>query len=195
MPALSLKDRIEWLERELPPNPARFKIHDDLPFAILRYDPDEEWPLRREAKLLAARLAGKGRAVVTVSLAELLWKAIDASEGLEALVGLERERRFAAAQEQVNVYLSDDDFSPLPGMVARCLAGLDPERHVAFLVRAASMAPSLYHLSKLLEEMQGRTRVPTILFYPGLLEGTNALRFMSLDDRDALGNYRVKIYG
>src|SRR6059036_1279930 len=83
MLALSLKDRIEWLERELPPNAPRFKIHDDLPFAILRYDPDEEWPLRREVKLLGARLAGKGRTVVTVSLAELLWRAIDASEGLE----------------------------------------------------------------------------------------------------------------
>jgi hypothetical protein len=45
----SLKERIEWLERELPPNPPRFRIHEDLPFAILRYDPKEEWELRRES--------------------------------------------------------------------------------------------------------------------------------------------------
>jgi hypothetical protein len=43
--------------------------------------------------------------------------------------------------------------------------------------------------------MQGRTRVITILFYPGTLDGTTGLRFMALKDREALGNYRVKIYG
>jgi hypothetical protein len=57
------------------------------------------------------------------------------------------------------------------------------------------MAPAIYHMSKLLDEMQGRTRVTTILFYPGTLEGTTGLRFMGLKDREALGNYRVKIYG
>ncbi len=39
------------------------------------------------------------------------------------------------------------------------------------------------------------TRVTTILLYPGSIEGTTGLRFMDLKDRDALGNYRVKIYG
>ena len=56
----SLKERIEWLERELPPNPPRFKIHEDLPFAILRYDPAEEWDMRREVRLLATRLGDPG---------------------------------------------------------------------------------------------------------------------------------------
>ena len=41
----------------------------------------------------------------------------------------------------------------------------------------------------------GKTKVPAILFYPGSIEGTTGLRFMDLKDRDALGNYRVKIYG
>ena len=57
------------------------------------------------------------------------------------------------------------------------------------------MAPGIYHMSKLLDEMQGKTKVTTILFYPGSIEGTTGLRFMDLKDRDALGNYRVKIYG
>jgi len=50
-------------------------------------------------------------------------------------------------------------------------------------------------MSKLLDEMKGKTRVTTILCYPGSLEGSTELRFMDLRDRDALGNYRVKIYG
>jgi hypothetical protein len=57
------------------------------------------------------------------------------------------------------------------------------------------MAPGIFHMSMLLDKMHGKTRVATILFYPGSIEGTTGLRFMDLKDRDALGNYRVKIYG
>jgi hypothetical protein len=191
----SLKERIEWLERELPPNPPRFKIHEDLPFAILRYDPTEEWDVRREIRLLATRLEAKGRPVTVISLAVLLWKAIDENEGIEAVSALERERGFEVAQEQVNTYLSDEDFTPLPRLVAERLNALDPERDLAFLVRAASLAPAVYHISKLLDELQGRTRVPTVLFYPGEPVGTNSLRFMGLTSLHSPPSYRVKIYG
>ena len=57
------------------------------------------------------------------------------------------------------------------------------------------MSPGIFHVSMLLDKMQGKTKVTTILFYPGSIEGTTGLRFMDLKDRDALGNYRVKIYG
>ncbi len=191
----SLKSRIEWLERELPPNPPRFRIHDDLPFAILRYDPTEEWDLRREIRHLTTRLQNSGIEVATVSLADLLWEAIDRNEGLDTLIALEREQGFEAAEAQVHTYLSDQDFSPLPDLLATRLARLDPARSLCFLVRAAALAPSLYHVSKLLDEMQGRTRVPTVLCYPGQLVGANALRFMGLPDREPFPNYRVKIYG
>jgi hypothetical protein len=50
-------------------------------------------------------------------------------------------------------------------------------------------------MSKLLDERKGKTRETTILCYPGSLSGTTELRFMDLRDRDALANYRVKIYG
>ena len=192
---LSLKERIEWLERELPPNPPRFRIHDELPFAILRYDPQEEWALRREAKYLATRLSNAGLQVVTISLAELMWEAIEKSEGVGAIVALEKEWGFDRAQEQVNVYLSDPDFSPLRDLLVARLAGLDPQSTVCFLMRAGGLAPEIYHVSKLLEEMQGRTTVPTVLFYPGLMQGANSLLFMGLPGREPPPVYRVKIYG
>ncbi len=68
--AADLKERIDWLERELPPNPPRFKIYDALPFAILRYDSEQEWQLRREARHLATRMENRGIHVETISLAE-----------------------------------------------------------------------------------------------------------------------------
>jgi hypothetical protein len=191
----SLKDRIELLEADLKATPSRISVYHDLPFAVLRYDPGEEWELRRQIRLLATRLGESGKEVHTIPLADLLWEAIATTEGLQAVVELERQRGFVAAQEQVTTYLSDRDWRPLPDLLAARLAKLDPARSVVFLTRAAAFAPAVYHMSKLLDEMQGRTRVTTILCYPGALEGTTGLRFMDLKDRDALGNYRVKIYG
>lgn len=192
---LSLPERIELLERDLTAAPPRISVYRDLPFAILRYDPPEEWDLRRELRLLATRLGQAGKHVHLVSMAELLWQAIDETEGLDAIVELERERGFDVAQEQVTTYLSDRDWRPLPDLLAARLRPLDPRRAVVFLTRAAAMAPAIYHMSKLLDEMHGRTEVTTILCYPGTIEGTTGLRFMALPDREALGNYRVKIYG
>lgn len=194
MLASSLRDSIRTLEEDLTAIPMRISAYHDLPFAILRYDPEEEWSLRREVKYLATRLRNAGKRVHTISLAELLWEAIDDAEGLDAVVELERERGFEAAQEQVTTYLSDPDWRPLPEMLRERLEYLDFKRDVVFLIRAAAMTPAIYHMSSLLDKMQGKARVPTVLFYPGTPEGTTGLHFMGLRDRETTGNYRVKIY-
>jgi hypothetical protein len=191
----SLKERIELLESDLKAMPPRISVYHDLPFAILRYDPAEEWELRREVRLLATRLEGAGKEVHLIPMSEFLWKAIEESEGLDEIVELERDQGFVAAQRQVTTYLSNPAWRPLAKLLSERLADLDPRRSVVFLTRAAAMSPAIYFMSKLLDEMQGKTRVTTILLYPGSIEGTTGLRFMDLNDRDALGNYRVKIYG
>lgn len=191
----SLKERLKLLEDDLSAVPQRINVYHDLPFAILRYDPEEEWTLRREVRLLATRLQEAGREVQSISMSDLLWQAIENSEGLEAVVALERDRGYVAAQEQVTTYLSDPDWSPLSDLLSKRLSTVHREKGIAFLTHVPAMAPGIYHMSKLLDQMQGKTDVTTILFYPGSIEGTTGLRFMSLKDRDALGNYRVKIYG
>lgn len=191
----SLKEHIDQLESDLTASPMRISVFRDLPFAILRYDPAEEWKLRHEARLLATRLATAGREVVTVSFADLLWEALEACEGVDTIVRMEQHKGFAAAQAQITKYLSDPVWAPLPDLLASKLAPLDPRRHVVFLTRAAAMAPHIYFMSMLLDQMKGRTEVTSILFYPGAREGENQLRFMGLPSRDALGTYRVKIYG
>lgn len=191
----SLRNRIELLENDLVAVPQRVRVYQDLPFAILRYDPKEEWELRREARLLATRLEETGKELAMISMSELLWEAVERSEGLEAVVTLERERGYLEAQDQVTTYLSDRDWCPLADLLAERLSGYDPNNTIAFLMRVAVMAPGIFHMSKLLDTMQGKTHVTTIMFYPGSIEGTTGLRFMDLKDREALGNYRVKIYG
>jgi hypothetical protein len=195
MPVFSLKERIELLEQDLLAVPPRINVYHDLPFAIFRYNSEEEWDLRREVKLLATRVEVTGKEVHIIPMSEFLWQAIEETEGLDAVVELERERGYLAAQDQVTTYLSDRDWRPLADLVAERLQEYDPAKTIAFLTRVAAMAPGIYHISKLLDQMQGKTRVMTILFYPGSIEGTTGLRFMDLKDREALGNYRVKIYG
>ena len=191
----SLKDRIEQLEADLKAIPPRVSVYSDLPFAILRYDPSEEWELRRQVRLLATRLQKAGKHVHSIPMSEFLWKGIEDSEGIDEVVELERSRGYQTAQDQITTYLSDQDWCPLADLLASRLQKMNPETDMVFLTRTASMGPGIYHMSKLLDQMQGKATVITILFYPGSIEGTTGLRFMALKDRDALGNYRVKIYG
>ena len=81
-------------------------------------------------------------------------------------------------------------------MLTEQMQGLDPKRDIVFLTRAAALAPVIYRMSKLLDEMHRRTMVPIILFYPGEREGESELRFMGIQGREGISgyNYRVKIY-
>lgn len=197
----SLKDRLAPLESDLKAVPPRINVYHDLPFAIMRYDPTDEWEFRREINLLATRLEAVGKVVYVIPMSEMLWSALekvhqkDDDEGLEAVVELEKERGYVEAQQQLTTYLSSKVWIPLWDLLAERLASISPHNSVVFLTRVAAMSPGIFHISMLLDKMQGKTKVITILCYPGSIEGTTGLRFMDLKGREALGNYRVKIYG
>ena len=72
----SLKDSIEPLESDMKAAPPRISVYHDLPFAIMRYDPTDEWVSRREIKLLATRLETAGKEVHIIRMSELLWSAL-----------------------------------------------------------------------------------------------------------------------
>src|SRR5688572_27954297 len=110
----SLKDNFAPLETDLKAVPPQIKVYHDLPFAIMRYNPADEWELRREIKLLATRLEAVGKNVHIIPMSELLWTAlekvneIDDDEGFEALVALEKDRGYVEAQHQLTTYLSSN---------------------------------------------------------------------------------------
>ena len=190
----SLRERVKTLEADLKASPMRHYIYHDLPFAIFCYPPEQEWAMRREIELLKTRLENDtNHRVAFVSLAELLWQAIDESEGIEAVVLLEQKSGFEEAQLQVQDYLSDPDWRPLPDLLAERMAELDPDRHIAFIVRAGALAPNIYRVSKLLDEMKGHTRVPCVLFMPATTEGSS-LRFMGIAENEGRGSYHTKVY-
>lgn len=197
---LSLRERIDLLEADLVADPPGFIASAELPFAIFRYDPllaeEREWRVRREIERLKTRVENvTGRQVHVISLAALFWRSIDESEGLQALVALERGRGFCKAEEQVHSYLSDPDWRPLPDLLQEAASGMDPRRDYLFLTRASVFAPRAYGVTVLLERMKGRLTVPTVLFYPGQWV-RGSLRFMGMrTDEAPVGSYRVKIYG
>jgi len=194
MRVLSLKERFDLLESDLLSQPPRISIYADLPFAMLLYEPQKQWEARRAMRLLAQRLKKDERNIEFISLGELLWQIIADAEGTQALIEMEKQWGFEAAQEQVALYLSDPDFGPtLSQVLSQRLETLDPRRDFAFLWRAETLAPALAHTSTLLDQMQGKTKVTTVLFYPGTVDGAE-LCFMGLAHRHSSRNYRVKLY-
>jgi hypothetical protein len=190
----SLRERLATLEAKLTTPGEMIGNYPDLPFAIFWYPPVQEWTMRDEVRRLAVRVREKtGKEIVVISLAELLWQAIEETVGIESLAEAERAVGFDRAQDTVHSILTHDQ--PLPDLLAARMADLSPERHIAFLTRAAAFAPTTYQMSALLDQLKAhRIRVPTVLFYPGRRDGPTTLVFMELPDREAMGNYFVPIY-
>jgi hypothetical protein len=193
----SLADAIEELEADLVAKPIRIAAHRDMPFAIFRYAPQEEFALRKKLRLLAIKLAQEhGQLVKFISLARI---ALDTVRefGEEDLFKTEELRGFEAAQRHVNQLLTSADFKPAADSVLDAISGLSPARDVVFLVRAGGFAPYIFRTSQLLDSLHNRTLVPVILFYPGSVEAGTDLRFFDLPIKGTPGvyNYRVKIYG
>jgi len=174
---------------ELPDPRTRLSAYHDMPYAIFRYDPEEELEMRRLVSLLATRLAQKGKRVSRISLAECLDEALRSQNPLEDWISAEREQGPSTLVDTIHEVLSS--YAPLVDLVAaRMPADPDPPRDVVFLLRTGALFP-VYRTFSLLEQLKGRVQVPAILFYPGTLDGAAGLRFMGV--LDAEHNYRPKI--
>jgi hypothetical protein len=192
---LSFNDRLTQLERDLETTPVRISTYHDLPFAIFQYNPREEYKLRRELHLLSTRLKNMGKKVKVISLSKILWDAIERNDSIENIIEDEKEFGFSKIQDIIYTYLTDEDFTPLPDLLTAELERLDSQKQIAFIIRAGCLAPSIFPISQLMDHMQGKTQVPSVLFYPGCREeGYAGLRFMCMENRATIGSYRVNVY-
>jgi hypothetical protein len=169
---------------------ARISTYHDMPYALFRYDPGEEFELRRQVSMLETRLTGKGKRITRISLADCLDEAMRSQRPIEEWYAAEREQGVATIVQTLHAVLSE--YAPLVDLVAqRMPSDPDPRRDIVFILRAGALFPA-YRTFSLPEQLQGRVPVPTILFYPGDLEGAAGLRFMG--ELQAEHNYRAKIY-
>jgi hypothetical protein len=178
-PALSLGD----------PRP-RLSAYHDMPYAIFRYSAEDEFALRSAIRQLKTRLENRGKRVTDISLAACFQTAVVSQRPLADWYAVERDTGpEAIAQTLTNVL---DDYAPLVDLVGNCMpAEADPLTDVVFISRTGALFP-VYRTFSLLEQLKGRVIAPTILFYPGDLDGASGLRFMGVFDAEH--NYRPKIY-
>ncbi|MDZ7703661.1 MAG: BREX protein BrxB domain-containing protein [Trueperaceae bacterium] len=175
-------------------NPRDIDDYAANPFGVLVYDPKDEFALRSSLDALAKRLQDQ-RSVRIVSFADLLVDVLDEQieherSSYDALYELETFDGFTEFASKLTTIL--DTQHHLDDKIAAAAEGLDETRDVLFLVRAGILFP-FYHVSPVLERLGQRTRVPTVLCYPGGREGVTGLRFLNV--QDALRGYRQRIFG
>jgi hypothetical protein len=168
----------------------KLSAYHDMPYAIFHYNPDEEFDLRKQVTLLETRLTQRGKRVKRISLAECLDEAMRSQRPLKDWFAAEREQGTDTIVETVHSVLSE--YAPLVDLVAaRMPEDPNPLRDIVFIVRTGALFP-VYRTFSLLEQLKGRVTVPTVLFYPGDLDGAAGLRFMGV--LAAEHNYRPKIF-
>lgn len=178
-PVLSLSDPRE-----------RLSAYHDMPYALFRYSPEDEFELRQQVSLLETRLSQRGKRIHRISLAECLDEAMCSQRPLEEWFAAERDLGTETIVETVHAVLSE--YSPLVELVAtRMPDDPDPLRDIVFILRTGALFP-VYRTFSLLEQLKGRVQVPSVLFYPGEMDGAAGLRFMGV--LDAEHNYRPKIF-
>jgi hypothetical protein len=174
-------------------------------FAIVQYEPREEFALRAEVQKLSTELVANGWVVFSINLQKLLLDRVRA-EGEEWLSRVvEMERRLSAMAPERGLNHLKTKITPLiegpDGIAADCSrvicdhAERNPElvdRTLAMIGRAGAIYP-FFRTSALLRHLDGRTmNVPVVLLYPGERRGATGLSFMGMLNPD--NDYRPRIY-
>ena len=171
------------------PRPAISAYHD-MPYALFRYEPEDEFELRHQITMLQTRLEQTGKRVCRISLAKCLEEAMTSVQPLDDWFEAERRHGTGTVVDTIHEVLAE--INPLVELVASQMPDdPDPLRDVVFIYRTGALFP-VYRTYSLLEQLKGRVLVPTVLFFPGLADGAAGLRFMGV--LDAEHNYRPKVF-
>ena len=189
-------------------------VHDDGPristmrnyrFAILQYEPKDEFAVRGFVRTLTKDLIGNGWVTISINLKKLLLERIRSLDAQWAADTIAREKRLAAKDPERGLRHLSNEITTLvegpDGLAADCarLIGEHVERNpdsvdrmLAVIGRAGGVYP-FFRSSALLRHLDGRTHgVPVVLLYPGKRHGPTSLSFMGQLDPDA--DYRPRIY-
>lgn len=191
-------------------------LHDDGPristmrnyrFAIVNYDPSEEFTLRGQVHSLSEDLQKRGWRVLPLSLQSLFLARVRAQGDEWIRRVIEMERRTSKIDRARGLGYLRSKITPLiegpDGLAADCARAIDEhaarhpadvDRTLALIGRAGAVYP-FFRSSALLRHLDGRPRVhqvPVVLFYPGERRGPTALSFMGILDPES--DYRPRIY-
>lgn len=201
-----LADSLAALRADLlPEGGPRISTMRNYRFAILRYEPKEEFELRRRARELSADLESEGWVVLTISLQKLLFARLrrEGEKWIQRMI--QREREFRAIDPERGLNDLKRKIGPLiegpEGIAADCaqliaeFADAHPDkvdRAVVLVGRAGALYP-FFRSSALLKHLDGKThQIPVVLLYPGIRRGLTSLSFMGELAPDS--DYRPRIY-
>jgi Domain of unknown function (DUF1788) len=175
-------------------------------FAILPYDPRDEFKLRLRMRGLTDELKAEGWNVLTISLHQLLIHRLKSEDQrvVDSLIRTENrlytkdpERALNYLEDKIALYIEGaegiaQDVIRLIDEFATTHPG-DTNKTLILLCRAGALYP-FFRSSALLKHIDGKTRnLPVVLLYPGERgRDLKALSFMGelASDRD----YRPRIY-
>lgn len=205
-PRTQLDQAFAALRRDLVhPDGPRISTMRNYRYAIVPYDPVDEFKLRERVRDLVGDLSSSGWVVLTLSLHKLLLRRIRAMGDAQVDRLIEAERSTAAKDPERGLnYLRGklgreiDGATGIAADVSReILAFTDAhpdkaERTLVCIGRCGALFP-FFRVSALLKHLDGRTRnVPVVLLYPGERRGEAGLSFMGELDPDR--DYRPRIY-
>ena len=175
-------------------------------FAIVQYDPAEEFQLRGEVQHLTSDLVANGWMVISISLQKLLLDRVRAQgeDWVDRVVDMEGRLAGIDPERGLNYLKSTSSRRSSKGRTASrptaaASSASTPTAHpdsvdrtLALIGRAGALYPFI-RSSALLRHLDGRTRnVPVVLLYPGERRGPTGLSFMGMLNPD--NDYRPRIY-
>lgn len=201
-----LKEAFSALRRDLiQEDGPRISTMRNYRFAIVQYEPKDEFDLRQEVQRLNSDLVANGWMVLLINLQKLFLDRVRAQEGDWAERVIHMEERMARLDPERGLNYLKSKLTPLiegpNGIAADCsriicdYADQNPdktERTLALIGRAGSLYP-FFRSSALLRHLDGKTRnVPVVLLYPGERRGPTGLSYMGMLNPD--NDYRPRIY-
>lgn len=174
-------------------------------FAIVQYDPKDEFPMRAEVQKLIAELVTKGWYVLSIDLQKLLLERIRAQGDDWLSRVIDMEKRTAERELDRGLNYLKSKLMPLvegpKGLAGDCKRLIknfiaehpdEADRTLVLIGRAGGLYP-FFRSSALLRHLDGQTgNVPVVLLYPGSKQGPTSLSFMGLLAPDS--DYRPRIY-
>ena len=174
-------------------------------FAIVQYEPQYEFELRREVQQLNSDLVANGWIVLLLNLQKLFLDRVRAQEDDWVARVIQMEERMDRLGPERGLNYLKSKLTPLiegpNGIAADCsrvigdYADQHPDkidRTLALIGRAGALYP-FFRSSALLRHLDGKTRnVPVVLLYPGERRGPTGLSYMGMLNPD--NDYRPRIY-
>ncbi len=174
-------------------------------FAIVQYDPREEFEIRGHIQRLSADLERNGWNILSISLKQLFLERLnnDDPEVIRSIIARERRlykkspvRALEYIKDEMHLYFENSE--GIAGDVSLTINSFfesNPDskgRTIVFLSRMGALYP-FFRTSSLTKYIDGKIhKTPLILFYPGERKDRSTLSFMG--ELPADRDYRTRIY-